>query len=88
MPFLVQTQVVGSGEAALTDLAGERLVAGVLAVVAGELVASCETPVATFERALVWFLSCGIDGEGKVRLVGRLRFKKFEWNLFEFVCIS
>lgn len=51
--------MIGTGEAALTDLAGERLVAGVLAVVAGELVASCEAPVAAVERAVVRFLSYG-----------------------------
>ena len=59
MPLLVQAQVVGPGEAALTNLAGERLVAGVLAVVAGQFVASGEAPVAAFERALVRLLSCG-----------------------------
>lgn len=59
MPFLVQTQMIGAGEAALTDLAGERFVAGVLAAVAGKFVASGETPVAAIERTLVWFLSYG-----------------------------
>lgn len=57
MSFLVQTQVVGSGETALTDLAGERLVAGVLAVVAGEFVASGEAPITAIERTVVWFFT-------------------------------
>ena len=69
MPFLVQAQVVGSGEAALADLAGERLVAGVLAKVAGELVASGETPVAAIVVALVRFFSCKNEKERNREMV-------------------
>lgn len=46
MPFHVQGEVVGAGEGALADGTLERFRAGVLAVVAGELVRPRESPLA------------------------------------------
>ncbi len=45
VPFHVQRQVIGAGEAALAHFAPERLGAGVFAIVARQLVAARETPL-------------------------------------------
>ena len=58
MPFHVQRQVIRAGKAALADLTLEGLCAGVLAVVAGELIGTGKTPLAlgplTAVRLLAW----------------------------------
>lgn len=49
----MQGQVVGAAEAPVAVAALERLGARVLAIVAGQLVAACEPPLAALPRALV-----------------------------------
>jgi hypothetical protein len=46
MAFLVQRQVIGSGETPFAHLAPERFVTRVLPVVSGQLVRPRETPLA------------------------------------------
>ena len=55
--FHVQRQVVGAREGSLAQLALERPVAGVLAVVARQLVGAGELPAAALPRALVRLLA-------------------------------
>ena len=54
----VQRQVVGTREGALAQLALERPVAGVFAVVARQLVRTGKLPAAVLPRALVRLLPC------------------------------
>lgn len=54
----VEGQVVGPGEGALANVAGERLGAGVLPVVPRQLVGPGEPPLALGPLAPVRFLSC------------------------------
>lgn len=63
--FLVQRQVVGSGEAALTVGTLERLHARVLAEVSGELVGARKLPCAALPHALVGFLTCKMQERKK-----------------------
>lgn len=58
MAFHVQRQVVRSGKAPVAVAALERFRARVLPVVARQLVAAGETPLAALPRALVGFLAC------------------------------
>ena len=70
VPLHVQRQVVGAREAAVAHAALEGLGAGVLAVVAGQLVRAREPPVAAFPRAFVRLLTCATDEEGGERAAG------------------
>lgn len=58
VPFHVQRQVIRAGKAALADLTLEGLCAGVLAVVAGELIGTGKTPLALGPLAAVRLLAC------------------------------
>lgn len=58
VPFHVQRQVIGAGEAALAHFAPERLGAGVFAIVARQLVAARETPLTLGPVTPVRLLSC------------------------------
>ena len=58
MPFHVESQVIGAGEAALADFAPERLGAGVLAIVARQLVGPREAPLTLWPVTTVRFLAC------------------------------
>lgn len=58
VPLHVQCQVVRAGEAPFTVLALEWLTAGVLAVMAGQLVRASESPLAALPRALVGLFTC------------------------------
>ena len=53
MALHVQTEVVGAGEAAVAHAASEGAVAGVFAVVAGQLVRSRKFPAATCDRNII-----------------------------------
>lgn len=53
----MQCQVIRTAEAAITVTALEGFGSGVLAVVAGEFVGTCEPPFAALPGALVWFFS-------------------------------
>jgi len=56
--FHVQRQMIGSREAAETELAIERSIARMFSEVSGQFVGSGEFPVTAFPSALVRFLAC------------------------------
>lgn len=58
MPLHVQRQMVGAREGTVAQVALEWPVAGVLAVVAGELVRARELPAAAVPVAMVGLLAC------------------------------
>lgn len=58
MPFHVQSQVVRPGERPVAEVALEGPVAGVLAIVTGELVGAGELPAAAFPVAVVGLFTC------------------------------
>jgi hypothetical protein len=57
MALHVQRQMVGSGEAAVTVAAFERLTSGVFAKVSGQFVGSGEAPLTSVPTALVWLFA-------------------------------
>lgn len=57
MAFHVQGQMIGTGKTSFADLTFERLSARVLAVVAGQLVAPGEPPLAIRPLAFVGFFT-------------------------------
>jgi hypothetical protein len=58
MSLHVQCQMIGAAECALAELALERLVACVLALVAGQLVAARKSPAAPLPATQVGLLTC------------------------------
>lgn len=63
MPFHVERQVIGAAERAGAQFAPERLDAGVLPEVAGQLVGASEAPHAALPYADVRFFTC-VGGNG------------------------
>jgi len=58
VPLHVERQMIAPRERSLTEMALERLLARVLAIVPRQLVRSCEFPRAALPCALIWLLAC------------------------------
>lgn len=65
VPFLVQRQMVGPGKTPLAVATLERFGAGVLAVMAGQLVRPGKAPAAADPLAFVRFFACNIGNKDR-----------------------
>ena len=83
MSLHVQRQMIWPAERALTELALKGPVAGVLALVAGQLVAACKAPAAALPAAQVGLLTSVGPRVSLQTMKGF--FKHFKLSLFIYV---